>query len=171
MRRLSLPLLLLLLLPALASAKGLDGPVSVSWNGAPPADTRAGGTWHAAFTLVTGPGGYYPERPVHPVVLVTGASGTTRHIRARSDGAPNAFRADVRFPRGGAYDVAVRGFDLREPDRIAAWGPVRIGPAPVAATPDGGDPARWPWVFGALAAVALLLAGARARSRPRAARA
>ena len=40
MRRLALaPLLLLLLLPSGAAAKGMNGPVTVSWNGAPPADT------------------------------------------------------------------------------------------------------------------------------------
>ena len=162
-------LLLLLLLPSGAAAKGMNGPVSISWNGAPPADTLAGGTWHAAFTLITGPGGYYPERAVHPVILITDAAGVTRRIPARPDGASNAFRADVRFPKAGAYDVAVRGFDLRQPEQVSSWGPVHIGRPPGASGSTGGDPARWPWVLGGLAAVALLLVGARARLRHRAA--
>jgi hypothetical protein len=155
---LALLLLLLLLLPSGAAAKGMNAPVTVSWNGAPPADTPAGGTWHAAFTLVTGPGGYFPERAVHPVLLITGADGHTRHVAARADGTEgNAFVADVAFPKAGAFDVAVKGFDLRAPEKISSWGPVRIGPAaaPAAATSSGDDPARWPWVL----AVVVLLGG------------
>ena len=170
MRRLTLALFLSLALslPALAPAKGMNGPVSVSWNGAPPADTTAGGTWHAAFTLFTGPGGYYPEQSVHPVLLITDAAGKTRHVRALPDGdSGNAFRADVPFPRAGAYDVGVRGFDLREPYRVSAWGPVRIGPAVGAPSREDGNPSRWPWVLGGLVAAAALLAGGRLRPRTR----
>ena len=175
MKRLAAPLLLLLLLlPAPQTlAKGMNGPVSVSWNGAPPADTPAGGTWHAAFTLSTGPGGYFPERAVHPVVLITDASGKTRHVRALPDGdLGNAFVAEVTFPRAGAYDVAVTGYDLRNPEQISSWGPVRIGP-PAAASSSGGsdDPARWPWILGGAAALLLLAAllwGPRPRHTARA---
>lgn len=168
MRRLALALLLLLLLPGAAAAKGMNGPVTVSWNGAPPADTPAGGTWHALFTLIQGPGGYYPERPVHPVMLITDAAGRTRHVRAVSDGdSGNGFRADVPFPRAGAYDVAVRGISVREPERIVAWGPVRIGPPAQTAARDGGEPSRWPWVLAGLVVLGgLLVAGLGLRPRP-----
>jgi len=166
-----LPVLLLLLAPPSATAaKDLQGPVRVSWNGAPPADTPVGGTWDARFTLHQGPGGYDLARPVHPVVVVTDLeSGTTRRIHAVVDGAPHAFRADVPFGRAGAYQVALAEFDPRRPRAIASWGPVRIGPP---AGTDGDDSPAWPWILGGLiavsalggASVALLRAAGPARS-------
>jgi hypothetical protein len=165
---LALSLSLLLFLPALAPAKGINGPVRVSWNGAPPADTRVGGTWDARFTLLQGPGGYYPERPVHPFVVVTdSATGAVRRIAATPDGATNAFKASVPFPHAGSFVVAAAKIDPRRPNRLGTWGPVHIGPAPSIGS--SGGTTNWPWIAGVLAAIGALGAalGLRRRQRPR----
>lgn len=156
-----------LLVPASAAAKGINGPVRVSWNGAPPADTPVGGTWDARFTLIQGPGGFYSDPPVvHPVVVVKDmASGAVRRIPAIRDGAGNAFRASVPFPRAGSYDISAASIDPRRPNRVGSWGPVHIGPPPGAA--HGDATTTWPWILGALAGLGALGAALGLRRRQR----
>jgi len=159
MRRLTLAALLLLplLLPSGAAAKETTGAVVVSWNGVSPADTPAGGTWRAAFTLGSGPGDYYyyPEGDVHPVLVITGQDDRARRIAARPDGQwGNAYVADVRFPEAGTFRISVTGFDARRPERISSWGSAHIRAASSAASSDDGQ-TRWPWVL----AVVVLLGG------------
>jgi hypothetical protein len=168
-RLLGLALLVLLLsAPVAAAAKEPDAAVRVLWNSSPD-DIRARGTWDARLSVLQGPGGFYDGK-ARPVIVVTElAGGTERRVPMVIDVPPNTYRATVAFPRAGFYEVAVAGFDPRDPTRRAdVGGPVRIKPAapPAAAATDAGA-AAWPWV---LAAVAALLAGAwsiqRVRVRP-----
>jgi hypothetical protein len=168
MRPLALALLALLLVPVTAAGKEPNDPVRVLWNSTPN-DVRARGTWDARLSVLQGPGGLYGAK-ARPVILVTElASGAERRVPMVVDVPPNTFRATVGFPRAGLYEVAVAGFDPRDPVRVADIGaPVRIKPAPPlakAAATAGGTSWRWALMVGA--AMAALLAGAWSIQRVR----
>jgi hypothetical protein len=128
--------------------------VRVLWNST--ADgVQAGGAWDAHLSLLQGPGGFYADK-ARPVIVVT-ELGTHAELRVPMaiDVSPNTFKAAVAFPRAGRYEVAVAGFDPRDPERF-----VDIGrPVLVEAAPAAGDAAlSWPWGLAAGAAGAALLA-------------
>jgi hypothetical protein len=101
----------------------------VLWNSTPD-DIRAGGAWDARLSLLQGPGGFYSDK-AHPVIVVTKLTGgAERRVPMTVDVSPNTFMATVPFPRPGLYEVAVAGFDPRDPARFVDTGPpVRIEPA------------------------------------------
>ena len=160
MRPLALALLALLLVPVTAAGKDPNAAARVLWNSSP-SDVRAEGTWDARLSVLQGPGGLY-ARKVRPTIVVTDvASGAERRVPMVVDVPPNTFRARVTFPRAGLYEVAVAGFDPRDPARFIDIGPpVRIEPAPlpVAAAADA-TVASWPWALVVGAAISALLAG------------
>jgi hypothetical protein len=133
-----------------AAAKDPNAPERVLWNSTPD-DMRAGSAWDARLSLLQGPGGFYSDK-VRPVIVVTDlAGGAERRVRMTVDVPPNTFRATVPFPRAGLYEVAVAGFDPRDPARFVDTGPpVRIQPAASRAS------APWLPVVG-IAILALLL--------------
>jgi hypothetical protein len=133
MRPLALALLALLLVPVAAVGKELNAPVRVLWNSKPD-DIRARGTWDARLSVLDGFGGLYGGT-ARPVIVVTDlAGGAERRVPMIVDVPPNTFRATVAFPRAGMYEVAVAGFDPRDPARSKDIGaPVRIEPAPALA--------------------------------------
>ena len=155
MRPVALALLALLLLPAASAAgKEPDAPVRVLWNSKPDG-VQAGGVWDARLSLLQGPGGFY-ARKARPVIVVTElATGAEERVPMAVDLPPDTFRAAVGFPRAGRYEVAVAGFDPRDPQRFAELArQVLVEPAPAA-----GDAAlSWPWGLAAGAAGAALLA-------------
>jgi hypothetical protein len=143
-----------------AAAKDPNAPERVLWNSTPD-DVRAGGAWNARLSLLQGPGGFYSDR-VHPVIVVTDLDGgAERRVPMTVDLSPNTFKATVPFPRAGLYEVAVAGFDPRDPARFADTGPpVRIRPAASRAS------AGVPWGLAAvIASSALLLVGTWAGAR------
>jgi hypothetical protein len=157
MRPLVLALLALLLVPVAAAGKDRDAPVRVLWNSAPD-DIQAHGTWDARVSVLQGPGGLSAGQG-RPVIVVTDlASGAERRVPMTVDVPPNTFRATVAFPRAGLYDIAVAGFDPRDPARFTDIGPpVRIEPAPLSAgnaAATGG--AWWLWAVVIGAAMAAL---------------
>jgi hypothetical protein len=168
MRSLAVALLALLLVPVAAVGKEPNDPVRVLWNSTPD-EIRAGGTWDARLSVLQGPGGLYAGK-ARPVIVVTDlAGGAERRVPMIVDVPPSTFRATVPFPRAGVFEVAVAGFDPRDPARFTDIGPpVRIEPAPplAAATANAGG-ASWPWVLVAGAAIAALLAGAWSIQRVR----
>ena len=140
----------------------------VLWNSTP-GDIHARGTWDARLSLLQGPGGF-SEAESRPVIVVTDlASHVERRVPMIVDVPPNTFRATVAFPRAGLYEVAVAGFDPRDPERFTDVGPpVRIEPAsPPAAAGDRCERRSWPWTLAGGAAIAALLAVAFSRSLPR----
>jgi hypothetical protein len=168
MRPLAVALLALLLVPVTAVGKEPNGPVRVLWNSTPDA-IRARGTWDARLSVLQGPGGLYAGK-ARPVIVVTElAGGAERRVPMIVDVPPSTFRATVPFPRAGLYEVAVAGFDPRDPARFTDIGaPVRIEPAPplpAAAANAGG--ASWPSAPVVGAAIAALLAGAWSIQRVR----
>jgi hypothetical protein len=168
MRPLALALLALLLVPVTAVGKEPNAPVRVLWNSTPD-DIRARGTWDARLSVLHGFGGLYGGK-ARPVIVVTElASGAERRVPMIVDVPPNTFRATVAFPRAGRYEVAVVGFDPREPARFTDIGaPVRIEPArPPAAAATNASRASWPWALVLGAAIAALLAGAWSIQRVR----
>jgi hypothetical protein len=168
MRSLALALLALLLVPVAAVGKEPNDPVRVLWNSLPD-EIRAGGTWDARLSVLQGPGGLYAGK-ARPVIVVTElAGGAERRVPMTVDVPPNTFRATVPFPRAGVFEVAVAGFDPRDPARFTDIGPpVRIEPAPpVAAAAANAGGASWPWVLVVGAAIASLLAGAWSIQRVR----
>jgi hypothetical protein len=160
MRPLALALLALLLVPVTAVGKEPNDPVRMLWNSTPD-DIRARGTWDARLSVLQGPGGLYGGK-ARPVIVVTElAGGAERRVPMIVDVAPNTFRATVPFPRAGLYEVAVAGFDPRDPARFSDIGaPVRIEPAPALAAAASAGGASWPWAPVVGAAIAALLAGA-----------
>jgi hypothetical protein len=145
-------LLALLAAPGAAAAKDRGAPVRVLWISPPPASA----TWTARFSLLQGPGALVTPRPVHPVVVVTDLATNERHrFAATPDGAPNVFRAAVRFPADGDYAVTLTRFDPARPARVASAGrPVHLGASPSADAP---------WVLAGLIAAAGLVAALRRR--------
>jgi hypothetical protein len=169
MRPLALALLALLLVPVTAASKEPNDPVRVLWNSTPD-DTRAGGTWDARLSVLQGPGGLYGGK-ARPVVVVTELAGRAeRRVPMIVDVPPNTFRATVVFPRAGLYEIAVAGFDPRDPVRVTDIGaPVRIEPAPpLAKAAASASGASWRWALVVGAAIAALLAGAWSIQRVRA---
>jgi hypothetical protein len=161
MRALALALLALLLVPVAAAAA--SAPVRVLWNSRPDR-LRAGGAWDARVSVLQGPGGYWSA--TRPAIVVTDLSGGgERRVPMRVDVPPNTFRATVRFPRAGFYEVAVTRFDARDPARASGvGGPVRVAARPPAAPAAGGG-SSWPWALVVGVAVAALALRSRRRRR------
>jgi hypothetical protein len=158
MRPLVVALLALLLVSADAAAKDPSAPERVLWNSTPD-DIRAGGAWDARLSLLQGPGGFFSDK-VRPVIVVTDlAGGAERRVPMTVDLSPNTFKATVPFPRAGLYEVAVAGFDPRDPARFVDTGPpVRIRPAASLTAGSGDTP--WPWVLAVGAVITALAASA-----------
>jgi len=156
MRPFVLALLALLLVPVSAAGKEPDAPVRVLWNSTPDG-VQAGGSWDARLSLLQGPGGFYGRR-ARPVIVVTElATGAEERVPMAVDVSPNTFKAKVRFPGAGRYEVAVAGFDPRDPERFADVGrPVRVEPVPPAAS-GGGE--WWPWAVVVVGAAGVALLG------------
>jgi hypothetical protein len=151
MRPVVVALLALLIVSADAAAKDASAPERVLWNSTPD-DMREGGAWDARLSLLQGPGGFYSDK-VRPAIVVTDlAGGAERRVPMTVDVPPNTFRATVPFPRAGVYEVAVAGFDPRDPARFVDTGPpVRIQPA--------ASPAAVPWALAVGLAISVLLLG------------
>ena len=151
MRPVVVALLALLIVSADATAKDPNAPERVLWNSKPD-DIRAGGAWDARLSLLQGPGGFYSDR-VRPAIVVTDlAAGAERRVPMTVDVSPNTFKATVPFPQAGLYEVAVVGFDPRDPARFVDTGPpVRIQPA--------ASPAAVPWALAVGIAISALLLG------------
>jgi hypothetical protein len=164
MRPLAVALLTLALLPVSAAGKEPDAPVRVLWNSTPDG-VQAGGAWDARLSLLQGPGGFYDAK-ARPVIVVTElATRAEGSVPMVVDVSPNTFRATVEFPRAGRYEVAVAGFDPRDPERLVEIGhPVRVEPVTAAAAGGG---AWWPWavVVAALLASAWTIQRARVSAR------
>ena len=156
MRPLAFALLALLLVPVSAAGKEPDAPVRVLWNSTPDG-VQAGGSWDARLSLLRGPGGFYDGK-ARPVIVVTElATGAEERVPMAVDVPPNTFRAAVGFPRAGRYEVAVAGFDPRDPERFADVGqPVHVEPVPPAASGGGGW---WPWAVVVVGAAGVALLG------------
>ena len=161
MRPLALALLVLVLfLPVDAAGKDPNATVRVLWNSTPDG-VRAGGTWDARVSLLQGPGGFHGRKAPPAIVVTELASGAERRVPMIVDVPPNTFRAAVTFSRAGLYEVAVAGFDPRDPARFTDIGPpVEVEPPlPAAAAADSrGAPRPSALLVGG--AIAALLAGA-----------
>ena len=153
MRPLAVALLALLLVPVSAAGKEPDAPVRLLWNSTPDG-VQAGGAWDARLSLLQGPGGFYDAK-ARPVIVATElATRAEGRVPMVVDVSPNTFRATVEFPRAGRYEMAVAGFDPRDPERLVEIGqPVRVEPVTAAAAGGG---AWWPW---AVVVAALLASG------------
>jgi hypothetical protein len=164
MMPLAVALLALLLVPVSAAGKEPDAPVRVLWNSTPDG-VQAGGAWDARLSLLQGPGGFYDAK-ARPVIVATElATRAEGRVPMVVDVSPNTFRATVEFPRAGRYEVAVAGFDPRDPERLVEIGhPVRVEPVTAAAAGGG---AWWPWavVVAALLASAWTIQRARVSAR------
>jgi hypothetical protein len=164
MRPLAVALLALLLVPVSAAGKEPDAPVRVLWNSTPDG-VQAGGAWDARLSLLQGPGGFYDAK-ARPVIVATElATRAEGRVPMVVDVSPNTFRATVEFPRAGRYEMAVAGFDPRDPERLVEIGqPVRVEPVTAAAAGGG---AWWPWavVVAALLASAWTIQRARVSAR------
>jgi hypothetical protein len=74
---------------------------------------------------------------------------------------PNTFKANVRFPRAGLYEVEIAGFDPRDPARLSRIGPaVYIQPRPLAPAAASTSGALWLWAIVGGSVVTALLAAA-----------
>jgi hypothetical protein len=164
MRPLAVALLALLLVPVSAAGKEPDAPVRVLWNSTPDG-VQAGGAWDARLSLLQGPGGFYDAK-ARPVIVATElATRAEGRVPMVVDVSPNTFRATVEFPRAGRYEMAVAGFDPRDPERLVEIGqPVRVEPVTAAAAGGG---AWWPWavVVAALLASTWTIQRARVSAR------
>jgi hypothetical protein len=164
MMPLAVALLALLLVPVSAAGKEPDAPVRVLWNSTPDG-VQAGGAWDARLSLLQGPGGFYDAK-ARPVIVATElATRAEGRVPMVVDVSPNTFRATVEFPRAGRYEMAVAGFDPRDPERLVEIGqPVRVEPVTAAAAGGG---AWWPWavVVAALLASAWTIQRARVSAR------
>jgi hypothetical protein len=162
-----------------------------------PTAVEAGQVWRVDVTVLQH--GRTPMPDAKPAVVITSAtSGESRTIAARPTSSVGIYRADVAFPSGGSWDVAVKdGFPVPECAATHTFGSFTIGgegstpaapgpepaaaalpaePPPAAAVPvstgDGGSSALWPilgGVGGALALAVLAAVAMRARE-PRAIR-
>jgi hypothetical protein len=169
MRPLILAVLALSLVPAAALGKPGDAPARVVWNSSPD-HLGAGNTWDARLSLVQGPGGYQDAELTPAIVVTDLRSHAERTVQMTVDVPPNTFKAAVPFPRTGLYEVAVKGFDPRDPERFIDYeAPVDVGAArPAAGVATSGDGTSPPWGPIAAAALAALLVGACSVQRHRA---
>ena len=157
MRPLVVALLALLLVPAGAAGKDPDAGARVAWNSTLD-DIRAGDTWDARLSILRGPGGLDSDAARPAIVVTDLAGGAERRVPMVVDVPPNTFRANVPFPRAGLYEVAVVGFDPRDPRRFVDNGPpVHIEPR-AAATNAGGT--SWPGALALGLGIPALLVGA-----------
>jgi hypothetical protein len=128
--------------------------VRVLWNSTPEG-VRAGGAWDARLSLLQGPGGLYDGKARPVIVATEPATGAEARVPMAVDVSPNTFKATVRFPRTGRYEVAVAGFDPGDAARLVDIGrPVRVGPATAAAAAPASGGAWWPWAVVTAALVA-----------------
>ena len=166
MRPVVLALVALLLLPIPAAGKDPNAAVRVLWNSTPD-QIRAHDTWDARVSVLQGPGGFSGET-TSPVIVVTDlASGAERRMPMVVDVPPNTFRATVPFPRAGLYEVAVAGYDPRDPERFTDIGrAVRVDPAPAVATANAGG-GSWSQAILVAIPIAALLAAAWSIRRAR----
>jgi hypothetical protein len=163
MRPLALALLALLLVPVSAAGKEPDAPVRVLWNSTPDG-VQAGGAWDARLSLLQGPGGFYDDKARPVIVLTELATGAEARVPMAIDVSPNTFKAKVGFPRAGRYEVALAGFDPRQPERFVDVGrPVRVEPGPPSTAAAASGEAWWPWAVVAAALLASAWAIRRAR--------
>jgi hypothetical protein len=161
MRALVVALVALLVVSVDAAAKDRNAPERVLWNSTPDG-IRAGGSWDARLSLLQGPGGFVSDK-ARPVIVVSDlAGGAERRVPMTVDVPPNTFRATVPFTRAGVYEVAVAGFDPRDPARFVDSGPpVRIEPAgSLGSAASGTGGTSWPWALAVGAAISALLVGA-----------
>jgi hypothetical protein len=154
----------------------------------------AGGVWTVDVTVLQH--GRTPMPDAKPSVVITNATtGETRTVPAQPTSTVGVYRADVTFPGGGSWDVAVNdGFPVAECASTHTFGAYTIGggdgtpaapasdpaptpaePAPLAARADTsgeGSSVMWPIIGGVGGALALaVLAAFAMRARePRAAR-
>ena len=156
MRRIALLAVLpLLLVPAAAAAKGGPGEeggggdeVSLTMGGPPP-DIRAGDTWNA---LMFASRGEAPLRYQNIAVTISNDRTGRAQTYYSEETAPGRYKARVRFPTDGSWNVNAQGGGLVADPSIAD-----VAPAP-------SDPSPWPWVI-ALAALAALTATIAALAR------
>ena len=158
-----------------------------------PTGIEAGAVWAVDVTVLQH--GRTPMPDAKPAVLITNAkTGETRTVSAQPTSTVGVYRADVTFPSGGSWNIAVKdGFPVAECASTHTFGAYTIGggtatpvppapepaaaptpaePAPAAAAPAGvgsdGSSALWPiagGVGGALALAALAAFAVRARHR------
>ena len=153
---------------AVAVAATLAAPAAVYAGGwatvtlaPPPAGLEAEETWTAQLTVLRH--GVTPTDGAAPSITIRGESGP-QTFRAHPAGTTGKYVAHVAFPSGGKWDyevndgLAATGYGVSQ---THTYSPVTI--APGAGRGDGGVPA-WPF---ALAAIALVAAGAIALARQR----
>jgi hypothetical protein len=156
MRRLVIPFLVVLALPAAAHAGGW-ATVGLS---STPAGTAPGSPWSVDVEVLQH--GRTPLQDVEPAVIVTDAAGKSTRFDATPTGKPGVYRAEVVFPKAGEYSYAVDDGFI---GAVHNFPSVTIGAAaPTAAAPAvAGDDGGFPWLAltlglagaGALAALAL----------------
>ena len=152
----------------LAASAGAGGWATAGL-GPPPDDIRAGETWNAEVTILQH--GRTPLAGVRPAVVIRNAkTGATKRFRATPTDTAGVYRAQVRFPSGGAWRYEVYdGFTAYGGAKHHTFAPVDVASAA------GGDGARDVWVLAGvllfvLTVPATLLALSR-RTRLRPARA
>jgi hypothetical protein len=140
---------LTLMLAALAlPAAALGGGFATAGLAPPSHGIGPGDTWHAQITLLQH--GVTPLQGVQPSITVRGPE--TQTFAARPTAEPGVYVADVVFPTVGTYRYEVDdGFS-----QVHTFAPVTIG-GPASAPAGDGFPG---WAIAAIAAVALVLAGA-----------
>jgi hypothetical protein len=112
--------------------------------------TPTGTRWDVNVTVLQH--GRTPLSGVTPRIEIRNAT-TTKTFDARPTRQPGVYRANVTFPSDGKWDYVV--YDGFIANQAHSFPPVRIGPAPAAATSDGGP--RW-WL--AVPGFALILLAA-----------
>lgn len=190
------------MLAAVAATLALAGPAHAGcWATAGisplPTAVEAGKVWTVDVTVLQH--GRTPMPDAMPAVVITNSkTGASQTIAAKPTNTVGVYRADVTFPSGGSWDVAVKdGFPVAECATTHTFGSYTIGgdggstpaaptpkpapaaaaeppPAAVAPASGGGDgsSALWPIVGGVGGALALaVLAALAIRARePRAVR-
>ncbi len=147
MRRLALSMLLLLLVPASASAGGWATAEILS--GGPPANPRAGDPWVMDIRVLQH--GVTPAEGLAPTVTIAGDGGT-RTFTGAAGREPGVYRVRVVFPAAGDWRWSIDNDFGGRMDME----PVRVAPAAPAAGGGSADNAKW-WALGVGGAAVLLV--------------
>jgi MYXO-CTERM domain-containing protein len=145
MRRclLILPLLLLLMVPAVAHAGGF----ATTGLSSTPDGLRAGEAWKVELTVLQH--GRTPLSELSPEIVIVNADGNRTTFRAKPTGRPGHYAATVSFPKAGQWRYVVYdGFNNAMPTTFPAVVIRSTAPTTTVRRPDPVGPPALPIVVG-----------------------